>query len=112
MPRMADLMAMLRNAAREFGADTPITRLPLDRDTAPPNTDPSSYESATRNPVIGHGNPALLIRLGPDGTMKLEAVAKGDTDVHREDMKKMYTQRKKDWAEFSAQQEKRINNKD
>ena len=85
-----DLLAQLRAVEAEFGPDARVIEIK----TLPP--DPY----LTRQTVVGHGNPALLIRLGPDGGLRLEAVAKGDDlDVHRKSLRAMYGRRNRKWRE-------------
>lgn len=111
LPSFSDVLAMLRRAAEEHGADTPINKLPLDRDTADPNADPSSYTATKLNPAGGKKHVVYFYTDAEGvvfGTMGAHEEGDDTPDVHRADQIKMYAKRKKEWAEFSAQQAKRI----
>lgn len=95
--RAADLLATLRNAVAEFGGDAKVER--IQTVAVPDDADPSGYTATKPNPAIGASHNALLIRLGPNGTMKLEVGNKGETDAHRREMRAMYGRRNRKWRE-------------
>ena len=96
--RMADFMAMLRAASREFGADTPIAEIR----TVPSDTPLPADPYLTRTTVVGQSHTALLVRLTPEGGMRLEVVGAGETDAHRRSQRAMYGRRKRKWREEGA----------
>jgi hypothetical protein len=102
LPKIADLLVQLRAAVREFGGDQRISEMP----TGPLPDDPYLLDKPR---IIGASKQALVVTETENG-IKLSLVTKdGTPDVHRAELMKRYSKRKKDWAAFSAQQEKRIN---
>lgn len=113
----------MKRAVEVEGADTSFaelvqrdayTQAPIDAEAVPTDTElPSDGYDRTEPGPVGAAHTALVMHMDEHGIAKLSLVKKdGTPDVKRTELLRMYSKRKKDWAEFSAQQAKRINNKD
>lgn len=98
LPKMSDIMAMLRNAVAEFGGDTEIRKIPLNLDTA--SEDSSSYFSTKLNHVYkGLPSTTLLIRDGEVVAAVVERRDKSVADVQLKSLRQLYGRRKRIIAE-------------
>lgn len=113
----------MKRAVEVEGADTSFAELvqrdaysqePIEPETVPADTElPSDGYSRTSPGIIGAGKRVIVARIDEHGIAFTDLGRKAEDDhtpdLQRQSLIRQYTKRKKDWAEFSAQQEKRIN---